>query len=887
MPSFVSRTLALCRNLFRRTAVEQELSAELAQAFEFLVETKIRDGTSRSEARRLAAIELGGVEQLKEEIREVRAGYNLEALFRDARFGLRMLLKTPGFTVVAVATLGLSIGANTAIFSLVNGVLLRPLPFPDAERIIYIEGKNPAAGISESNVSYLDFTDWSQQTDLFASTAAYWTGEAHLGADGGEPERVPRAGVTTGFFSVLGVQPALGRTFVPEDDKGWPQTVAIISHGLWKRRFGSDPAIVGKQVQMSSMPLTIIGVTPPGFEYPEQTQIWVPSAVNLSLEPRDNRVWSAIARLNPGVDLKQAQTRLSAINARLDKQFHETNKGWDVVLSTLQERLVREVKPSLLALLGAVGFVLLIACANVANLLLARSAARQKEIAIRAAMGASRTRVLRQMLTESILLSAIGGVAGLLLGIWLTDVLMSMLPEGAPRLEQVGIDYRVLTFALGVSALTGILFGIVPALQASKLNVTSALKEGGRSGEGHRRTSARSLLLIGEVALSLMLLAGAGLLIKSFLRLQEVRPGFNAHNVLTAHLSLQGPNYKPQQYVEFFRQLIERLEAEPGVQAVGGSVNLPLNPTGYAIGRGFIPEGRPLTVEESKEAMFSTVTGDYFRALQIPLLSGRFFEPRDNADGPKVVIINETTAKRVFGSPAAAIGKRLSVWAAFRGQKRDEQFMREIVGVVGDTKTDSLTGQGDMQIYVPHAQDSQWNFMGLVIRTAGDPAAFARTLRREVQALDKDQPIYNVHTYDDVVMNSLGTRRVSMQLFSVFACAALLLAAVGIYGVMAYSVTQRTQEIGIRMALGAQKSDVLRLVIGQGMTLALIGVIAGLAGAFALTRVIANLLFDVGASDPLTFIAISLLLIFVSLIACYLPARRAARLNPTVALTEN
>src|SRR5437764_1521838 len=699
MPSFVSRTLALCRNLFRRTAVEQELSAELAQAFEFLVEAKIRDGTSTSEARRLAAIELGGVEQLQEQIQAVRAGYNLEALFRDVRFGLRMMLKTPGFTVVAVATLGLSIGANTAIFSLVNGVLLRPLPFPDAQRIIYIEGKNPAAGITQSNISFLDFTDWSQQTNLFASTAAYWTGTVNFGADGAEPERVPRAGVTTAFFSVLGVQPVLGRTFVPGDDKGWPQTVAIISHGLWKRRFGSDPAIVGKQVQMSSMPLTIIGVTPPGFEYPEQTQIWVPSAVNLSDEPRDNRVWSAIARLNPGVDLKQAQIRLSAVNARLDKQFHETNKGWDVVLSTLQERLVREVKPSLLALLGAVGFVLLIACANVANLLLARSAARQKEIAIRAAMGASRARVLRQMLTESILLSAIGGVAGLFLSIWLTDLLMSILPEGAPRIEQVGIDYRVLTFALGASALTGILFGIVPALQASKLNVTSALKEGGRSGEGHRRTSARSLLLISEVALSLMLLAGAGLLIKSFLRLQEVRPGFNAHNVLTAHLSLQGPNYKPQQYVEFFRQLIERLEAEPGVQAVGGSVNLPLNPTGYAIGRGFIPEGRPLTVEESKEAMFSTVTGDYFRALQIPLLSGRFFEPRDNADGPKVVIINETTAKRVFGSPAAAIGKLLSVWPAFRGQKRDEQFMREIVGVVGDTKTDYLTGQGHKQLY--------------------------------------------------------------------------------------------------------------------------------------------------------------------------------------------
>ncbi len=767
-----------------------------------------------------------------------------------------------------------------------NGVLLRPPPFPDAERIIYIEGKNSSSGITDSNISYLDFTDWSQQTDLFASTAAYWTGTANFGADGAEPERVPRAGVTPGFFSVLGVQPVLGRTFVPEDDKGWPQTVAIISHGLWKRRFGSDPDIVGKQVQMSSRLLTVIGVMPPGFEYPEQTQVWVMSAVNLRDEPRDNRMWSAIARLNAGIDLKQAQTRLGAINAQLDKQFHETNKGWDVFLSTLHERLVREVKPSLLALLGAVGFVLLIACANVANLLLARGAARQKEIAIRASMGASRTRVLRQMLTESVLLSAIGGAAGLVLSIWLTDLLMSMLPEGAPRLEQIGIDYRVLTFALGVSALTGMLSGIVPALQASKLDVTSALKEGGRSGEGHRRTSARSLLLIGEVALSLMLLVGAGLLIKSFLRLQEVRPGFNAHNVLVANLTLQGPKYKgDQQCVEFFRQLKERLEVVPGVQAAGGSVNLPLNASGYGIGRGFIPEGRPLTVDEAKDAMFSTITGDYFRALQIPLLSGRAFEPRDNADGPKVVIINETTAKRHFVSPTAAIGKRLSIWAGFRGH--DEKQMREIVGVVGDTKTGSLTGEGDMQIYVPHAQDSQWNFMGLVIRTAGDAAAFAPILRREVQALDKDQPVYNVRTMDDVVANSLGTRRVSMQLFAVFAGAALLLAAIGIYGVMAYSVTQRTHEIGIRMALGAQRSDVVALVIRQGMMLTVIGVVVGVAGAFALTRLIANLLFGVAATDPLTFVAIPLLLLFVALVACYLPARRAARLDPTIALAQS
>jgi putative ABC transport system permease protein len=804
----------------------------------------------------------------------------MSTLLQDIRYGLRMLLKYKGFTAVAVIALALGIGANTAIFSLVNGVLLRPLPFPDPERIVYFEGNNLSAGINESNISFPDFTDWSQQTDLFASTAAYWTASANLGADGAEPERVPRAGVTTDFFAVLGVQPVLGRTFLREEDKPGTTSVAIISHGLWKRRFGSDPAIVGKQVQISSRPITVVGVMPSGFEYPEQTQIWVPSAVNPSEEARDNRSWSAIARLNSGIDLKQAQTQVSAINARLAEQFHDTNKGWDVKVWTLHERLVREVKPSLLALLGAVGLVLLIACANVANLLLARSAARQKEIAIRAAMGASRMRVLRQMLTESILLSAIGGIAGLLLSVWLTQVLMSIVPEGGPRPDDVGIDYRVLAFALAVSALTGILFGIVPALQASKLDVTSALKEGGRSAEGHRRTSARSLLLIGEVALSLMLLVGAGLLIKSFLRLQEIRPGFNAHNVLIANVALPGAKYKDQQFVEFFRQLKERLEAAPGVQAMGGNVNLPLNASGYAIGRAFIPEGRPLAVEESKDAMFSTITGDYFRALQIPLLAGRTFEPRDNADGLKVVIINETTAKRYFGSPAAAIGKRLSIW-------RDEKFMREIVGVVGDTKTGSLVAEGGAQMYVPHAQDFQWNFMGLVIRTAGDPSAFANTLRREVQAIDKDQPVYNVRTMDDVVANSLGTRRVSMQLFAVFACAALLLAAIGIYGVMAYSVTQRTQEIGLRMALGAQKSDVLGLVIRQGMTLTAIGVIVGLAGAFALTRVIGNLLYGVTATDPATFAAIPLLLLFVALLACYLPARRAARLDPTRALAQS
>jgi putative ABC transport system permease protein len=804
----------------------------------------------------------------------------MNTLIQDIRYGLRLLLKNKGFAAVAILALALGVGANTAIFSLVNGILLRPLPFPNAERIVYFEGRNPAQGITESNISFTDFLDWSQQTDLFSSAAAYYTGSSNLGADGAEPERVPRAGVTTGFFSVLGIQPALGRAFVPEDDKPDTVTVAIISHGLWKRRFGADPGIIGKQVQISARQITVLGVMPPGFEFPEQTQIWTTTGVKLSDEPRDNRSWQAIARLNPGVDQKQAQSRISAINAQHAKEFPDTNKGWDANLPLLHERIVRDAKPSLLALLGAVGLVLLIACANVANLLLARGAARQKEIAVRSAMGASRGRVVRQMLTESVLLSAIGGIAGLLLSIWLTDVLLSIIPEGAPRLDQVGIDYRVLSFAFGISALTGILFGLVPALQASKLDVSSSLKEGGRTGEGHRRTSARSLLLIGEVALSLMLLVGAGLMIKSFLRLQEVRPGFNPHNVLICSIALPGAKYNEQQRPEFFRQLMERLQMAPGVQAAGGGVNLPLGASNYGIGRAFIPEGRPLTVDEAHDSSFSTITGDYFRALQIPLLAGRTFEMRDGPDAPKVVIVNESTAKRYFGSPSAAIGKRLIVW-------RDEKFLREIVGVVGDTKTGALDAESGAQLYVPHAQDAQWNFMGLVIRTAGDPAAFATTLRREVQAIDKDQPIYSVRTMDDVVANSLGTRRVSMQLFAVFAGAALLLAAVGIYGVMAYSVTQRTQEIGIRMALGAQKSDVLGLVIRQGMTLSVIGVAVGLGGAFGLTRLLASLLFGVAATDPFTFFAIPVLLLFVALVACYLPARRAARLDPKIALAQS
>ena len=804
----------------------------------------------------------------------------MNTLLQDIRYGLRMLLKDKGFTAVAIIALGLGIGANTAIFSLVNGVLLRPLPYPDADRIVYFEGQNSPEGITDSNISVPDFQDWTTQSQAFSHTAFFWTGGAALAEQGGEPERVPRVGVTVRFFEVLGVQPMLGRSFLAEDDQPNTATVAILSEGLWKRRFGSDRNIVGRSITINTRPVTVVGVMPRGFEFPENTQIWTPSAINPAEEPRDNRAYSAIGRLKAGVELEQAQSQISAINAHSARAFPETNKGWDAHLARLHERLVRSVRPSLLLLLGAVGCVLLIACANVANLLLARASARQKEIAIRTAMGASRGRVLRQMLTESVLLSTIGGAVGLLLSFWLIELLVSISPPNSPRFGEAGLDLRVLAFTLAISAFTGLIFGLAPALHASKLDVSGSLKEGGRTGEGHRRTSARSLLLIGEVAMSLILLVGAGLLVKSFLRLQEVKPGFNPERVLIASLSLPGAKYKEeQQRIDFYRQLTERLKALPGVEAAGAGVNLPLGASDYGIGRAFVPEGRPLIADEAVNASWSTITPAYFEALQVPLLAGRAFDERDDRNGPKVVIVNRAVARKHFGSETAAIGRQLTIW-------RDEKFSREIVGVVGETKPGALEEESGAQIYTPHAQDGSWGFMTLVIRTVADPAAMTTTLRREVLALDKDLPIFNVKTMEDVVAASIGSRRASMLLFSVFAGAALLLAAVGIYGVMAYSVTQRTQEIGIRMALGAQKGDVLRMVISQGMTLALIGVGVGLAGAFGLTRVLANLLFGVNATDPITFAGISLLLAVVALLACYLPARRAAKLDPMNALAR-
>lgn len=798
----------------------------------------------------------------------------MRTLLQDLRYGARMLLKSPGFTVVAIIALALGIGANTAIFSVINAVLLRPLAYPKADEIVYFSGVNTAKGISRSNISAPDYVDWTKQNKVFAQMAAFVTGGAILTGTN-EPERVPRAVVTASFFNVLGVQPVLGRAFLAEEDQPNSQQVAVLSYGLWKRRFGSDANIIGNKITVSGRIMTVVGVMPAGYEFPEQTQIWTSLRLDASDEKRDNRAYEAIGRIKPDVSLEQAQAQISTINAQLAKSYEETNIGWDIKLVRLHERLVGDVRPSLLALLGAVAFVLLIACANVANLLLARASARQKEMAVRTALGASRLRVVRQLLTESVLLSLMGGTLGLLLSVWLTDLLIALSPADTPRFSEINLDYRVLGFTMIVSCLTGVLFGLAPALQASKIDLNEALKEGGRGMcESHRRNRLRSLLVVSEIALSLMLLVGAGLLIKSFQHLRDVKPGFTPEHVLTMIVPLPYAKYhEPQQRADFYRQLVERVKALPGVASAGMVLNLPLNGGGFSVWRSFIREGHPMTTEESANASYLVTTPDYFRTMEIPLLAGRNFNDRDTENSPMVVIISETMARRYFGSKEDAIGKRITM-----------EFPREIVGVVGDTKPSTLDADAAAQTYVAYTQDATWNSMALAVRTNGEPTLMTAAVRHEVLAIDKDQPIYNIKTMEDVVINSVGSRRVSVLLFSVFASIAFVLAALGIYGVMAYSVAQRTHEIGVRLALGAQVSDILRLVIRQGMTLALIGVGTGLVGALFLTRVMRSLLFGVSATDPFIFALVAVLFGIVALAACYIPARRATKVDPMIAL---
>jgi putative ABC transport system permease protein len=807
----------------------------------------------------------------------------MEAILKDISYGVRSLLKHPGFTALVVVTLALGIGASTAIFSIVNTVLLRPLPYRTADRVVAIQEVDPNG--KRGQVTPANFLDWRAQNTSFEQLAAILTRPANLGFDD-HAERVELAMTSANFFAVFGTEPQRGRFFIPTDEQAGHPQIVVVSHSLWQARFGSDPEIVGKPIALDGQNYTVVGIAPAGFQYPDKTEVWVPPyklapTVSERMDPTQVRgfgMLAAVALLKPGVSLEQAKGEMETITARLRQQYPESNNRRFNRVVSLHEHLVGETSKMLWLLLGAVGFVLLIACANVANLLLASAASRQKEMAIRTALGASRWRVMQQLFTESTILALAGGAVGLLLALWGVALMTRLLPQEFPRLEEINMDWRVLGFTLGASVLTGILFGLAPALQISKTDVQESLKESGRGASSSRRHNRlRNLLIVGEVALSVVLLVGAGLLFRSFLQLQSVKAGFTPQQLLTLRLTPSGPRYaRDADYMSFYSQVMERISTLPGVQAVGAINTLPLakGPTG-----GFMIEGGPvLTRDKWPSTNYRGVSSDYFRAMNIPLVQGRAFTERDKEGAPLVIIVNQAVARRDFPN-MNPVGKRISLGTDANGQV----VWWEIVGVAADVRNLELREEASPEFYTAALQDT-WRGMSVVVRTTTEPAGLAAEIRRIVADVDKSAPVSEVKTMENIVSESVMQPRFNLFLLSLFSGIALLLSAAGIYGVTAYAVTQRTHEFGIRMALGAQVSDVLKMILGQGMLLIAIGVVIGLGASFALTRLLKTLVFGVSVTDPLTFVAITIVLMFVALLACYIPARRATKVDPLVAL---
>ncbi len=813
-----------------------------------------------------------------------------DEMFQDLRYGVRMILNRPGFSAAVVLVLALGIGATSAIFSVVNAALLRPLPYSEPDRLMMVFSTSERDGRIERDGALFDpdFIELRNQCRSCAQMGAYTgTGPSNL-TGGAEPERVRVAEVTWSLFATLGAQPMLGRTFLPEE-MGRPSAVndiqttgpaaVILSYGLWRRRFGSDPAVIGRTVKVEGSACPVIGVMPDGFKFPDEAEAWIPVTLN---QTRNNAFLRGVARLQSGVTQAQAQAELATIAHRLEQDFPQTNRGLGVNLIPLHEYVVGNARSSLLIFMGAVGFVLLIACANVANLLLARAATRQKEMAVRAALGASRFRIIRQLLTESLLLALAGGGLGLLLAFGILNLLLSFAPKEIPRLNDIGIDPWALGFTLLLSVLTGVIFGLAPALQASRPDLNVTLKEGGAGATGGAsRHRLRGLLVVAEVSMALVLLIGAGLLLKSFTRLRETNLGFNPDHVLTASVTLPRADYKTAARMKaYYQQSLARIAARPETQAAGIINSLPLGNTGMSVQGDLTVEGETAErpgVRASKLA----VSGDYFRALGVPLLKGRSFDDRDTADSPGVLIISEALARSLWPNEDA-LGKRINI--GFRGET-----WREVVGVVGDVRQRELGAPPAMALYQPYQQVAErlWWMVGeatFVIRTATEPQGFVASLRSELQAVDRDLPLHNVAMMEQVVSKSVADPRFYTLLLGSFSALALILAAAGIYSVISYSVTQRTHEIGIRLALGAQAGNVLRLVIRQGMALTFAGLAIGLGGAFALTRVLSDFLYQVSVTDTATFTLLSLLLAGVALVACYLPARRATKVDPLVAL---
>lgn len=798
----------------------------------------------------------------------------MDTVWSDLRYGIRMFFKSPGFTAVAVIILAIGIGASTAIFSVVNGLLLQPLPFQEPDRLVLMWETYKRT--QEKSVSYLNFTDWRAQNRAFEDMGAYssWT----FTITGDEPERLSGAVVTENLFSVLGVRPRLGRTFLPEEDRPGGADVAVISDGLWRRRFGGEPGVIGQTLTMNGRSTTIIGVMPPEFQFPRTAiELWMPltPAIESDLPQRGNHPGLyVVGRLKPAVSLDRARLDMTMIARRLAEQYPETNADQSVLLLPLHDYYVKDFQTVFILLMEAVAFVLFIACANVANLLIARAATREKEMAIRMALGAGRGRLLRQLLTESVLLSAVAACVGLMLALWGSDLIRSLVPTIAdvPGLRRFNVDGTVLAFAMGLGVVTGLLFGLAPALTMTGRGLQDSLKQGERTSGIPGRRYMGQALIVSEIAISLVLLVGAGLMVRSVQRLLATDSGFDPRGVLTFQISPSGTNYEDDAARgRFFQQLLARLAAIPGVQSVGGVLPLPLSGSNRQINIRFAdsPVAHP---EETIRTDYAWTTPDYFRTMRIPLIRGRFFSEQDVADAPLVVLIDETMARQFFPDEDP-IGKRLLAY----GQTR------EIVGVVGHVKHYGVNAPSRVQLYAPHLQAPPFG-MVLTLRLDRSPASVISAIRDRVREVDPHQPLYNIQTMEQLMNQSVANERVVMLLLSVFALVALILAAIGIYGILSHSVSQRTREIGVRVALGAQPLDIFKMVIRHGMRLTGVGLAVGVAAAFGLTRFLTGLLYHVNATDPMTFGTITVILAGVAFVACYLPARRATKVDPMVAL---
>jgi putative ABC transport system permease protein len=797
----------------------------------------------------------------------------VSTLVQDFRYGARGLLRNPGFASVALLTLALGIGANSAIFSFVNGIMLRPLPYQEPERLVALDETAPLRQVSSMGVSFPNFLDWRAQNHVFTDIAAYTDASVTV-AGIGDPEQTPGAYVSAGTFEILGVDPIVGSTFAPDEDIPNQDNVAVISYALWQRRFGGTTDVLGKSVLLNGRQRVIIGVMPAGFNFPEVAEVWMPLGLDTKMWTRTDHGLSSIARLRPGVTLSRAREELKSIASNIEEQNPITNEGLSVNVFDLRQVLVSDYRLGATILLGVVGFVLLIACTNVANLLLARAATRQKEIAIRSALGAGRSRIFRQLLCESLVLGLAGGLLGLGFAAWARDLLLSAIPIKLPFWMQFQLDWRVLGFTIVVAVLTSIVFGAAPAFQAARTELNEVLKDGGRGVIGSRHRLRQGLVVL-EVALSLVLLVGAGLMIRSFERLYHVSPGFNPDDVLTAKINLPRSKYRNRE-AAFFEQLMDRVRALPGVESCAAVHNIPLG--GDRWGRSLTVEGRPvLSVGEAPMINHEVVTPGYFKSMGIPVMKGRDFNDADRADSQMVTIIDERLAKE-FWPNEDPIGRRIRF-----GPPEDNEPWHVIVGVVGAVQHERLDVTVRKTAYLTHSQVPVGS-MTLVVRSNLAPQSLSGTLRGLVKEADPDLPLVRVMTMNEVVATSVWQTRLYAILFAVFAGLALVLAAVGIYGVMSYSVAQRTSEIGIRVALGAQSRDVLKLTLGNGMMLVSCGIGVGLAVSFLLTRLMQGLLFNTSTADPVTHIAMSLVLAITAFVACFVPARRAANVDPIVAL---